>query len=286
MHTVLIKGATFTMGSPITRKNSGEYHSNETRLEVTVADFRMGKFPVTASQFCAFLNSPEAKAYDRKNLYDRRSDGWNTTIALTDEGNYEPKPDASQAPADQVTWFGAIAYCKWLSDKTGSAYRLPTEAEWEYAARGAESRKWPWGKERPSTETKRGEKFGDRYGPTWPVGASKKAITPVGSHPANATPEGVYDLSAYYFGEWCVNKYVDRPLPSDANHSIPDMIDLTSDRVLRGAPMRDKNVKKEQSLLHWIFLGDLPQIHWGRTWTRVGCKPNDVCAFRVVEEIK
>ena len=54
-------------------------------------------------------------------------------------------PDSDDYPALGINWDSAVAYCNWLSAKTGKKYRLPTEAEWEKAARGTDQRRYPWG---------------------------------------------------------------------------------------------------------------------------------------------
>ncbi|NQT12150.1 MAG: SUMF1/EgtB/PvdO family nonheme iron enzyme, partial [Planctomycetes bacterium] len=132
IETVLIKGATFTMGTPLQAEDE-QYHAEEAPLTVTVCDFRIGKYPITAEEMCAFLNSPEAKQHDRETLYNHMDMGEYTysAIALSDDGRYVPRKDAAAAPANQVTWKGAVLFCKWLSAETGREYRLPTEAEWE-----------------------------------------------------------------------------------------------------------------------------------------------------------
>src|SRR5829696_7046684 len=66
--TVLIKGATFTMGNPL-KTSHYEYHEDEAPIEVTVRDFRIAKYPVTAEQMSEFLNSAAAKAHDPATLY-------------------------------------------------------------------------------------------------------------------------------------------------------------------------------------------------------------------------
>jgi formylglycine-generating enzyme required for sulfatase activity len=292
IETVLITGATFTMGSPIRHDWSPKYHDDEALLEVTVDDFRIGKYPVTAEQMCIFLNSASAKEHDRETLYNHRDldDKYAySTIILAEDGQYVPREDAGKAPANQVTWKGAVLFCQWLSADTDKRYRLPTEAEWELAARGKELRRWPWGNTGPT------KKHGPRYDPnellnsldlhrrkkknqpTWPT-------APVGSHPANATPDGVHDMLTYLIGEWCTNKYVAHPTADEATNQEMDLNDLTSYRVVRGYYHRwhSRTIP---------FLTDQAK-HAGRPWTRVYVHPIDAVknasrhGFRVVEEVK
>ena len=101
--TVLIKGATFTMGTPIRNKRDPKYHDDEAPLEVTVEDFRISKYPITAEQMCAFLNSPAATKYDRESLYYHHDLGLSrddlvpfSTITMTVDGQYVPRKGACQ----------------------------------------------------------------------------------------------------------------------------------------------------------------------------------------------
>jgi formylglycine-generating enzyme required for sulfatase activity len=278
IETVPIAGATFTTGTPLKRDEPG-YHDDERPLSVTVKTFRIGKFPVTANEMCAFLNSEAAQEDNRRSLYNHEDIGQYTysTIARNDDGNYVPRARAETAPANQVTWKGAVLFCHWLSEETGKEYRLPSEAEWELAARGPEGRKWPWGDAEPDAN------YGYRY-------AAKRlswTTTPVGSHPANATNEGVHDLLAYVIGEWCANVYVAHPTPDQMTDARADLDDMTSPRVVRGYYHR--YYRRGGFLLRMTEWGIVS--HRGRPWTRVGCDPlkevNHAArhGFRVVEVI-
>jgi formylglycine-generating enzyme required for sulfatase activity len=258
IETVRIAGATFTMGTPFV-KGDREYHADETPLTVTVETFRIGKFQVTAKQMCMFLNSADARQLDRVTLYNHGNIGdYNlSTIALNDEGDYVPRENADSAPANQVTWKGAVLFCQWLSKRTGKEYRLPSEAEWELAARGAEGRRWPWGDEEP----------GPQHGYRYQKHTRQKWITvSVGSHPANVTKEGVHDLLGHYIGDWCANIYVAHPTAEQANDARADLDDQSSKRIVRGYSQRQYE--------HWLRLGGLGlTTHSGRTWTRIGLDP-------------
>jgi len=277
METILIKGARFTLGTPL-KQGEPNYHADEAPKSVSVKDFRIGKFPVTARQMCHFLNSDEATRLDRSHLYSHADIGEFTysIIALID-GKYVARAGAADAPANQVPWMGATLYCRWLSEETGKTFRLPSEAEWELAARGASGRKWPWGEGAPTG------KHGPRYGAgqtllTWPRAS-------VGSHPSNATPEGVHDLLGYVIGEWCATKFFEHPSSEQLTDSSIDLEDKRTDRVVRGYYHR-----------HYPTGGRLLRLteygwrnHLGRPWTRVGRHPVKAprnaarYGFRVVE---
>ncbi len=229
IETVLIPGATFTMGTPL-KKGDNQYHDDEAPLEVAVETFRIGKFPVAAEQMCAYLNSESARKLDRTTLYNNEelNKFWRSSIVLDEDGNYLPRKKKESAPANQVTWQGAVLFCQWYSVQMGKQYRLPSEAEWELAAAGPEGRRWPWGEGDPST------KHGERYiRPGW-TGHRKIPLFAVGSHPANATKEGVFDLLAYQNDEWCANKFVAHPTVEQVTDTQADLEDLESARAVRG----------------------------------------------------
>jgi formylglycine-generating enzyme required for sulfatase activity len=291
VETVLIEGGQFTMGTPIQNERDAEYHDDEAPLAVEIQRFRLGKYPVTAEQVCLFLNSPAAKRHERETLYNHRDLGGYaySTVELTGDDQYVPRKNAARAPANQVTWKGAVLFCAWLGGETGREYRLPSEAEWELAARGKALRRWPWGEEAP------GPKHGPRYSteellnsqqladrmrqgrPTWPT-------TPVGSHPANATPEGIHDMLGYVIGEWCADKYAARRSTEVVSANESDLADMKSDRVVRGY------FHRPNSRPPLLPLGEWPQ-HGGRAWTRAHAHPLDAVqqaaryGFRVAEGV-
>ena len=143
---VLIQGGTFDMG----KIDSG---SKEVVHSVTISSFYMNRYEVTNSEYCAFLNSMGNQT-EGGSIWinvDGKECGitkWSTSGTFKVKDGYENKP------VIYVTWFGAVAYCNWLSekdrlsqcygqkDKRGNCdikkngYRLPTEAEWEYACCG------------------------------------------------------------------------------------------------------------------------------------------------------
>lgn len=150
--------------------------------------FRIGKYKVTTEQYCQFLNSIERPIVfvdiNRFSNIEKR------------DGKYHPKKGKERFPANSVHWRGAAKYCEWLSIKTGKKVRLPTEAEWEFTARGAEGRKTPWG-----------EKSVDKW--------SSIEGSEVDTFPENATPEGVVGMIDYVVGEWCSDFYEVRYNPQD-----------------------------------------------------------------------
>jgi len=125
---VYVEGGGFQMGSYSAQASSDEQPEHWVVLD----DFYIGKYEVTNQQFCAFLNAlnvPPDGVYNGKTYIDMTQyDG--KRFILYDGNSFKVKVNKENYPVVAVTWYGAEAFCKWAGG------RLPTEAEWEYAARG------------------------------------------------------------------------------------------------------------------------------------------------------
>jgi iron(II)-dependent oxidoreductase len=210
---IKIEGGVYPIGSSQERKGARPPHT------VTLEPFLIDAFEVTNGQFAAFLNALKVKAKrdvragtlrpddvrgaDADRLWGGRSGNDRAFIEMDDtdarigilDGLFVPQPGFADHPAPESTWQGAKAFCAWRRA------RLPTEVEWEAAARGKKGRTYPWGETRPTPERAvfaRGRGETDR----------------VGSHPKGATPEGVFDLAGNV-AEWTSSLF--RPYPYDAS---------------------------------------------------------------------
>jgi formylglycine-generating enzyme required for sulfatase activity len=128
LELVRVPAGKFLMGSTV-KDNLAE----ETEIPQHIVDlpeFYIGKYPVTNIQYAAFVEATEHKAPEY----------W--------EDNKIPS-GKEEYPVVQIDWCSAIAFCKWVSQKTGKDFTLPSEAEWEKAARGTDGRIYPWGNESP-----------------------------------------------------------------------------------------------------------------------------------------
>jgi formylglycine-generating enzyme required for sulfatase activity len=159
---VVIPAGLFEMGSSAKEKWR---HSNEDpQHKVRINSFALGKFEVTFEEYDLF-----AAATGRERP---RDEGWGR----------------DQRPVINVSWNDVMAYARWLSDQTGEKYRLPTEAEWEYAARSGNMAPWFWGEN---------EDAADEF--AWFLGNSKRTTHPVGEKKPNAF--GLHDMAGNVY-EW------------------------------------------------------------------------------------
>ena len=224
---VSIPGGTYRIGSDEGPRDARLAH--EVRLE----SFRIDALEVTNAEFARFLATlgvrvvAEAQAglaqpddvvgSDAALLFssgeERRLielDDSDARIALS-AGRFTPAPGFAEHPVTEVTWYGAVAYCKWRGT------RLPTEAEWEAAARGREGRHYPWGGTPPTPERA-------------VFGRARGAHEPVGQRPAGATPRGVHDLAGN-LAEWTSTLYRPYPYRPEDGRENPD---VNGERVTRG----------------------------------------------------
>ena len=167
------------------------------------------------------------------------SNVWRTFRANTDGSAEASTP--SGHPIEGVRWDQTQLFCAWLSDQLGESFRLPTEAEWERAARGDDTREYPWG---------------DRFDPGCANLAEARigGTTPVGSFPRGASPFGVLDLAGNV-DEWTSSIYVPYPgAPSD----VPAVETWALDRhVTRGGSWRQHRDLARCARRHGIYPGNV-----------------------------
>ena len=190
---VFVEGGTFQMGS-----NSG-YSDEKPVHSVTVSDFNISKTEVTFEQYDAFC---DATGRDKPD-----DEGWG-------RGN---------RPVIYVDWQDAFDYCEWMSKTTGETYRLPTEAEWEYAARGGSKSKG---------YTYSGSNTISSVG--WYDDNSRSKTHPVAQKQPNEL--GLYDMSGNVW-EWCSDWYSDSYYRSSPKND-PQGPNSGSGRVRSGRVLR------------------------------------------------
>ncbi|MBI3952121.1 MAG: formylglycine-generating enzyme family protein [Acidobacteria bacterium] len=161
----LIPGRPFLMGSHDGRDNERPVH------RVWVDSFEIGKYQVTNREYRCFV---EATGHLAPPFWQ-------------DEHFHRPNQ-----PVVGVNWFDAVAYCEWLSRVSGREYRLPTEAEWERAARGGlEGKRYSWGDEPPPSQPD--------YHLRWPDGPEDVGLSPPNGY-------GLYNIGDNVH-EWCLDWY-------------------------------------------------------------------------------
>lgn len=134
---IAVPGGSFTMGSP---ENEAFREADEgPQKQVTVSDFFMAETEITWDQYWAFYSETMSEGHTPpEKIYanNERPDVDAVSGPTPPFGNPDQGWGTGERPAITMTWYAAKTFCQWLSLKTGRTYRLPTEAEWEYAARG------------------------------------------------------------------------------------------------------------------------------------------------------
>ncbi len=198
---VLLEGGSFRMGS-----DDGPKDTRPAR-DVRVSPFRMSRFTVTNDQYAAFVRETGRTAPEY----------WSGTEVPDGQGDH---------PVTGVSWNDAQMFCGWLTERAGpgeGGAHLPTEAQWEFAARGAQGRLYPWGDEAPSRERANYQE------------SAIEGTAPVGAYPSGATPEGVHGLAGNV-RQWCLDWY--GPYGSEPEED-PAGPESGTARVLRGGSFVD-----------------------------------------------
>jgi len=194
-----IPAGPFTMGSDKTRDPRAESWEMPQHGVATGA-YQIARFPVTVAEYACAVR---ARAVREPATRGRSS--WRIQQQRLDH------------PVVGVSWRDAVAYAAWLATLTSQPWRLPTEAEWEKAARGTDERLFPWGDQWDQTRANTRE-------------GGAHATTPVGRYPSGASPYGPQDLAGNVW-EWCSSLY--QPYPYRANDGR-EQLDAPGGRVLRG----------------------------------------------------
>lgn len=226
MTMVLVPAGTFMMGSL-----EGDYNAGPDELpqhEVTLSAFYLDKYEVNVAQFAAFLTA--LGGYEGLcGTFDcglpRQRAGFTSYLIEEGEGNEARRFVALEGfekyPANHVSWYGASAYCQWVGG------RLPTEAEWEYGARGTDGRLYPWGDEPPNQflAVFSSESFQD--------------LKPVDALPDGASPFGALAMAGSMW-EW-VSDWYDDDYYAISPAENPTGPNAGSEKVARGGAWPNNN---------------------------------------------
>ena len=144
MELVRVKAGAFRMGSDEDDKDA-RIDEKPARMVRISKDYFIGKYPVTVAQFKHFVadSGYQTEAEQAVGVFVLVNNKWE----ISDTASWKSPgfEQSDEHPVVEVSWNDAQAYCKWLSKKSGDQVSLPTEAQWEFAARGPENRKYPWG---------------------------------------------------------------------------------------------------------------------------------------------
>ena len=200
-----VPAGAFIMGS------DGHRPDEKPRRTVTLPAFAIGKYPVTHAQYQAFVTAPDGY---RDRIW------WQEPARLAGR---EDKPGdgawpVSNHPVESVSWYEAVAFSRWLTARlrragdldAGTEIRLPTEEEWEKAARGTDGRVYPWGNSYEEGKANIDEKS---------MGAGPSFLNrtiAVGSYPAGASPCGALDMAGNVW-EWTLTEYKNKQSKDPTN---------------------------------------------------------------------
>jgi formylglycine-generating enzyme len=225
-----VEGGTFTMGSNAIANDEKPAHN------VTLDNFFIGKYEVTYSEFLRFMHATgyavEADLPDSVRI----KRGYEPRLII--EPLMDVKASDSMRPVGNINWFDAQAYIKWLNEMTGKTYRLPTEAEWEYAARGGNKSKgyyYVGGKELDKL--------------AWYYDNAKNRSHTVGGKMANEL--GIYDMAGNV-REWCSNWYAEFYYSSSPQMN-PQGPDLGRQRSIRGGSWVSKSNRMRLTFRNYDF---------------------------------
>ncbi len=229
---VSIPAGPFLMGAT-PQSNASDWEKPQFTIELP--DYSISKYPITVGEYAQFLEDSGKPAPQQT--------GWLTL-----------KPTAARAilPVSGVSWYDAMAYCQWLQEKTGRPYCLPTEAEWEKAARGIDGRLYPWGNEWDSSKCNNSNK-----------------ITAVNAFPDGQSPYGCLDMvgnlrewtSTLWGTDWRTNRssftypYQHHDQRDDPSAS-PDIY-----RILRGGSFQDNSDQLQCTTRFWYDPNGKDKLH-------------------------
>lgn len=241
-----------------------QQHRNETITE----GYLIARYPITNAQFAVFV---EAGGYRERRYWTEV--GWQWKGDRTGPWTYGGVFDLPNHPLVGVTWYEAVAFCRWFQEQLQIAdcrlrvcregeletlnlepktlrVRLPSEAEWEKVARGTDGRRFPWGRGTDPNRT--------NY---WDAGI--ETTSPVGGFPGGASPYGVEDLSGNVW-EWCRTKWEQ----DYEDYRNDNDLEGEAIRVLRGGSFRDHVIARCA-----CRSGYLPNGVWGDCGFRVAVSP-------------
>lgn len=221
---VRIPAGTFAMGATDLNDTTKPIH-----IVRISQDFYIGIGPVTNNDYRHFIN---AGGYKKEDYWSNEGWAWREENDISEPFDFDNSEfNGWEQPVVGVSFYEAEAYCNWLTEmlmqeqpdfwQEGMLVRLPSEAQWEYAARGEKSRRYPWGPDEPTDDHGNFEK---KIGKT----------TKVGTYPKGATPEGLLDMAGNMW-EWCRDAWDEDAYKKRGGLTVDPIVEGPSKtRALRG----------------------------------------------------
>jgi formylglycine-generating enzyme required for sulfatase activity len=191
--TCTVAAGKFVMGSA-PQHDPEQQDDEQPQRRLALREYAIGRYPVTVTEYACFVRAGHPAPRD-----------WERQVEKLDH------------PVTGVSWYDAYDYAAWLYQVTEQPWRLPTETEWEKAARGTDGRIYPWGESFDATKANTAE-------------SQRRETTPVGSYPDGASPYGAGDMAGNVW-EWTSSVYLPYPYRDDEDHEAPD---APGARTLRG----------------------------------------------------
>jgi formylglycine-generating enzyme required for sulfatase activity len=238
LELVRVPAGEFVMGSPAVEKGR---RADETRRKVRITyDYWIGRHEVTRGQFRRFVEATDFKTECERN----KLGGYGYDVETKTLGGRDPKyswrftgfEQTDDHPVVNVSWNDAAAFCHWLSDREKRTYRLPTEAEWEYACRAGTTTAFANGDDPENlvevgniVDATADKLFPDRFEVKRSDGFAFTA--PVGTFKPNAY--GIYDMHGNVW-EWTNDNFGPPPAATDEALVDPRGPETARDKVIRG----------------------------------------------------
>lgn len=260
---VAIKGGNFTMGSPVAEH--GRDADEGPQKTFSISPFWMGAYEVTYDEYNSFFTDEALTQNNNMDAITRPSPPYvDFTLGMGKEGGY---------PANSMQPYGALMYCKWLYKKTGIFFRLPTEAEWEYACRAGTSTIYFFGDDAKQL---------DQY--AWYKNNSDNKYHKTGQLKPN--PWGLYDMLGNV-GEWTLDQYDENYFADMSSFQSDPMVQPTkkNPRTVKGGTYQDeaqelRSANRKESDLAWNRRD--PQIPKSKWWNADA----PFIGFRIVRPLK
>jgi formylglycine-generating enzyme required for sulfatase activity len=232
LEMIAIPGGTFLMGSP--ENEAGRRDTESPQHQVSVPSFFIGKYLLTQAQYQAVM------------------------------GNNPARFKGNNRPVEKVSWDDAVAFCQKLTQKTGKNYKLPSEAQWEYACRAGTTTPFYFGK----TITPDLVNYDGNYVyAAAPKGKYRKQTTDVGTFPPNAF--GLYDMHGNVW-EWCEDDWQENYIIAPLNGSAS--ISQSTRKVLRGGswvnnPVNCRSAYRNYNDAGFVYYNGGFRVVCGAAWT-------------------